>query len=204
MLKRRLGFILLAFVAIASSVACTRVETTSPSNVASNTQPAAATTSPANTQPIVATTSPANVPASTPSVDSKNNGISNSTVEPYLDTWIIKKYIPTGRVEGFSKKSANAYLGEKIIVDENQITTSEGTIKSPQFVKNELTDAEFFDKWNIYFKNAGITGSTVTDIKVSNFNINNGTEDRIGSNFIITSNQTIYTFIGGALFQLGK
>jgi len=209
MLKRSLGLILLAFVTIASSVSCSRVETTSPSNVPANSQPSVATTSGSNVvakdKPSVATTSPANIPAKPPSVGSSKTEVgSNSTIEPYLGTWIIKKYVPTGRVEGFSKKDANDYLGEKIIVDENQIVTSEGTIKAPEFIKKELNDTDFYNNWNLYFKNAGFTGSTVIEIRVSNFNLRNGTEDRIGSNFIVTNDNKAYTFIGGALFELGK
>ena len=197
MLKRRLGLILLASMIIASSSACARGKTTIPSNVSDSSNSSVETTSPP--------TSPPNVPSnSQPSVDSKNQVSLNSTVEPYFGTWIIKKYVPTGRVEGFSKKSASAYLGEKLIVDNSQIVSSEGTIKSPVFVTNTVTDSDFFNHWNIYFKNAAITGSTVKEIKVSNFNIKNGTEDRIGSNFIVTNDNRTYTFIGGALFELGK
>jgi len=193
MLKRKLSLILLAFVTITSSVACARVQTNSPSNVADNSQPS------------VKTTSPVNVPDnSNPSVEIKKEVSLNSAIEPYLGTWIIKKYVPTGRVEGFSKKNANDYLGEKIIVNENQIITYEGTIINPKFVKTILTNTEFFSKWNINYNNAGMTGSSVTEINISNFNIRNGTEDRIGSNFIVTIDNTIYTFIGGALFKLGK
>lgn len=192
MLKRRLGLILLAFVIIASSSACARGKATSPSNVSDSSSPS------------VETTSPPNVPSnSQPSMDSKNEVSLNST-EPYFGTWVIKRYVPTGRIEGFSKKNANDYLGEKIIVDKSQIVTTEGTIKNPTFLKNKLTDTDFFKSWNIYFKNAGITGSTVTEIEISNYNIKNGTEDRIGSNFIVTNDNKTYTFIGGALFELGK
>ena len=213
MLKKRLGLIILAFVTMASSVACARVvttspdnskpvvETTSPSTVPDNSKPIVKATIPANSQPSVEATVPAN---SEPTVDTKNEVSLNSSVESYFGTWIINKYVPTGRVEGFSKKNASAYLGEKIIVDKTQIVSSEGTIKSPVFVANTATDTEFFDHWNIHFKNAGITGTTVTEIKVTNFNIENGTEDRIGSNFIITADKKTYTFIGGALFELGK
>lgn len=186
---KRKGLILLAFVTMTSSVACARVVTTSPDN----------------SKPVVETTSPSTVPDnSKPSVDTKNEVSLNSTIEPYFGTWIIKKYVPTGRIEGFSKKNANDYLGEKIIVDKSQIVTTEGTIKNPTFLKNKLTDTDFFKGWNIYFKNAGITGSTVTEIEISNYNIKNGTEDRIGSNFIVTNDNKTYTFIGGALFELGK
>ena len=186
---KRKGLILLAFVTMTSSVACARAETTSPDN----------------SKPIVETTSPSTVPDnSKPDVNIKSEVILNSSIEPYFGTWIIKKYIPTGRVEGFSKKSARAYLGDKFIVDKSQIVSSEGTIKSPVFVTNTVTDTDFFNHWNIYFKNAGITGNTVKEIEVSNFDIKNGTEDRIGSNFILTNDNRTYTFIGGALFELEK
>ena len=193
MLKRRLGLILLAFVTMTSLVACARSETTSSSNI------------PNNSQTVVEATSPPIVPDnSQPSVTSKNGVSLNSTIEPYIGTWMIKKFVPTSRIVAFSKKNANDYLGEKIIVDENQIVTDEGTIISPKFVKITLTNNEFLLKYKIKLNNVGIAGSDVTQINVSNFNIKNGTEDRIGSNFIVTNDNKTYTFIGGALFELGK
>lgn len=190
MLKKRLGLILLAVVTIASTTACARV----------------ATSIPDNSQTSVETTSPSKVPdSSKPSVDSNSEVSSNVVIEPYFGTWIIKKFLPTGGVVGFSKQNANDYLGEKFVVDKNQIVTEEGTIKGPQFVKTTLTSDQFFDKFNFSLKNVGIAGSTVTQISVSNFTIKNGTEDRIGSNFILSNdNNKTYTFIGGALFELSK
>lgn len=205
MLKKRLGLILLAVVTIASTTACTRVATTIPDNSQTSVETTSPSKVPTNSKPSVETTSPSKVPdSSKPSVDINSEVSSNAVIEPYFGTWIIKKFLPTGGVVGFSKKNANDYLGEKFVVDKNQIVTEEGTIIGPQFVKITLTNNQFFDKFNFSLKNVGIAGSSVTQISVSNFSIKNGTEDRIGSNFILSNDNKTYTFIGGALFELSK
>lgn len=122
----------------------------------------------------------------------------------YFGSWVIEKYISTGAVEGFSKSSANDYVGEKITVNADSIKTDDGTVDNPEFKEATLTNTDFYNDRKIFFSNAGITGDSVTEVKVSNYNINSGTEDRIGSNFIVTNDNQVYTFIAGALFKLSK
>ena len=134
-------------------------------------------------------------------IDNQIQTIDLNNEQLYYGTWIIKKYVPTTNVSSLSEKNINDYIGQKIIIDENQIVTNQGTIKNPIFEKKTLTSPDFFNEWKVQFSSLLIFGNTVTQVKVSNYK--NETRDGIGSNFIFYNNKT-YTNIGGCFFELEK
>ena len=85
---------------------------------------------------------------------------------------------------------------------EMQIVTNKGTIENPLYEEKTMTNTKFYSDWRIQFSSLGTTDNTVTKIDVSNYN--HETEDGIGSGFIMTNNNQMYTSIGGILFELGK
>jgi len=141
-------------------------------------------------------------PTPKPSTSTQPSSSSVEKAKFYYGTWIIKKYMPTTNVSSLSEKNINDYIGQKIVVDENQIVTNKGTIKNPIFEEITLTETDFFINWRVKFSNLGIIGDTVTQVKVSNYK--NETGDGIGSELIFTKNNKTYTNIGGCFFELGK
>lgn len=139
-----------------------------------------------------------------PSIVSQPGSSSGSQIKTksYYGTWIIRKHIPTHNVSALSNEDIANYIGEKIIIDEHQIVTNAGIIKNPIFNEKTVTNSEFYWNWKIQFSNIGITGDTVTQVDVSNYK--NETANGIGSNFIITKDNKIYTSIGGVFFELGN
>ncbi|HZK55050.1 MAG TPA: hypothetical protein VFC84_12750 [Desulfosporosinus sp.] len=146
------------------------------------------------------TTKPSTSSPATPSPTQPSSSVEKAKF--YYGTWIVKKYMPTTNVSSLSEKNINDYIGQKIVVDENQIVTNKGTIKNPIFEEKTLTETEFFSDWRVKFSNLEIIGDTVTQVKVSNYK--NETGDEIGSELIFTKNNKTYTNIGGCFFELGK
>jgi len=140
-------------------------------------------------------------PTPKPSTSTQPSSSSVEKAKFYYGTWIIKKYMPTTNVSSLSEKNINDYIGQKIVVDENQIVTNKGTIKNPIFEEITLTETDFFINWRVKFSNLGIIGDTVTQVKVSNYK--NETGDGIGSELIFTKNNKTFTNIG-CFFELGK
>ena len=184
-----------------TTVACSK-KTSDPITGADN-PPAITSPQPSN-ENTPATPSPTTKPSTsspaTPSPTQPSSSVEKSKF--YYGTWIIKKYMPTTNVSSLSEKNINDYIGQKIVVDENQIVTNKGTIKNPIFEEKTLTETDFFNDWRVKFSNLEIIGDTVTQVKVSNYK--NETGDGIGSELIFTKNNKTYTNIGGCFFELGK
>jgi hypothetical protein len=65
-----------------------------------------------------------------------------------------------------------------------------------------LVPGLYYRDWRIQFSSLGVTGNTVTEVDVSNYQ--HETEDGIGSDFVLTNDNRLYTIIGGVFFELGK
>lgn len=197
----RLGLVFIVLGLTITTVACSK-KTADPITGADN--PSAITSPQPSNENTPATPSTTPKP-STSAPETTSPTQPSSSVEKakfYYGTWIIKKYMPTTNVSSLSEKNINDYIGQKIVVDENQIVTNKGTIKNPIFEEKTLTETDFFNDWRVKFSNLEITGDTVTQVKVSNYK--NETGDGIGSELIFTKNNNTYTNIGGCFFELGK
>ena len=137
-----------------------------------------------------------------PSTNSQASTSSVGKAKFYYGTWIIKKYVPTTNVSSLSEKNINDYIGQKIVVDQNQIVTNQGTIENPIFEEKTLTNTDFFNDRKVQFSSLGINGDTVTQVLVSNYKHETG--NGIGSDFFLTNDNKTYTQIGGSFFELGK
>lgn len=208
---KHLGLTFIAIVFTMTILAgCSSKKTTAPSN-ASDSSSAFTSPQPSNENP---QTTPSPTVKPTPSAQSGSNATvkpstdtqaSSSPVEKakfYYGTWIIKKYVPTTNVSSLSEKNINDYIGQKIVVNENQIVTNQGTIENPIFEEKMLTNTEFFNDRKVQFSSLGINGDTVTQVEVSNYKHETG--DGIGSDFFRTDDNKTYTQIGGSFFELGK
>lgn len=87
-------------------------------------------------------------------------------------------------------------------MSEKQIFTRQATIANPVYAKNTLTNNDVYANWRIQLSNLGVTDDTVTEIDVVNYQ--HETKNGLGSGFILTNYNRIYTNIGGVLFELGK
>jgi hypothetical protein len=193
---KRLGLVFMVLVLTITTTACS---STKPTNSSNGTNSPSAITSP---QPSNENNQATPSPTVKPSTSAQPSSSSVEKAKFYYGTWIIKKYMPTTNVSSLSEKNINDYIGQKIVVDENQIVTNKGTIKNPIFEEKTLTDTDFFNDCRVKFSNLGIIGDTVTQVKVSNYK--NETGDGIGSELIFTKNNKTYTNIGGCFFELGK
>ena len=198
---------------ITTLAGCSSEKTSTPSKGANESDSPSAITSPQSSNENNQATSSPTVKPSTSSQASSSSTVKPSTsAQPsvssgeeakfYYGTWIIKKYVPTTNVSSLSEKNKNDYVGQKIIVNKNQIVTDNGTIKNPIFKEKTLTNTDFFDDWRVQFGGLGIIGNTVTQVEVSNYK--NETGDGIGSELIFTINNKTYTNIGGCFFELEK
>jgi len=196
---KRLGFIFMVLGLILTTTACSRQKTTNPSP-SSSPQIGQATPSPT----VKALTSPQATPSPTvkPSTSAQPSASSADKAKFYYGTWIIKKYMPTTNVSSLSEKNINDYIGQKIVVGENQIVTNQGTIRNPIFEEKALTSNDLFDGWRVQFSSLGIIGNTVTHVEVTNYNHETG--NGLGAELFFTNNNKVYTDIGGCFFELGK
>ena len=175
--------------------ACSSQKTTNPSNGSDN---SSAITSPQPSNDNQASPSP----TVKPPTSSQPSSSSGEKAKLYYGTWIIKKYVPTTNVSSLSEKNINDYIGQKIVVDANQIVTNQGTIKNPVFEEKTLTNTEFFSNRNVQFSSLGISEKTVTQVEVSNYKHETG--NGLGSDFFFANNNKTYTQIGGSFFELEK
>lgn len=141
-------------------------------------------------------------PAHTQPDDKVSQQASGPAVPVYFGTWVIKKQIPTPNVSALSPEQINSYLGQEISVSEKQIVTSQGTIANPVYAENTLTNDVLYANWRIQLSNLGIRDNTVTEIDVVNYQ--HETENGLGSGFILTNDNRLYTNIGGVFFELGR
>ena len=205
----RLGLVFIVLGLIITTVACSK-KTADPINGADN--PSAITSPQPSNENTTATPSPTTKPSTSspatpsptvkPPTSSQPSSISGEKAKLYYGTWIIKKYVPTTNVSSLSEKNINDYIGQKIVVDANQIVTNQGTIKNPVFEEKTLTNTEFFNNRKVQFSSLGISEETVTQVEVSNYKHETG--NGIGSDFFFTNNNKTYTQIGGSFFELGK
>ena len=196
---KRLGLVFTVLVLTITISACSRQKTTNPSNRSDN---SSAITSPQPSNDNQASPSPSPSPTVKPPTSSQPSSSSGEKAKLYYGTWIIKKYVPTTNVSSLSEKNINDYIGQKIVVDANQIVTNQGTIKNPIFEEKTLTNAEFFSNRNVQFSSLGISEKTVTQVEVSNYKHETG--NGLGSDFFFANNNKTYTQIGGSFFELGK
>lgn len=176
MKKNRLLLFIFLLIIISALMVCSSV----------NTKP------PSDSQP--------NLPADSDPAADNPPPVSDSKEPPYFGTWVIKKQIPTGNVTALAAESINDYIGQKVIVNEKQIVTSKGTVENPIYRETIKTNAEFYSDWRITFSSLGVTDNTVKEIDLANYQ--HETEDGVGSTFILTSDNRLYTIIGGVLFEL--
>jgi hypothetical protein len=160
------------------------------------------TTPPAASQPKTPADSArtADNPAAISDNPVQSNQNSDSKEPPYFGTWIIKKHIPTSNATALTAEAINDYIGKEIIVNKKQIVTSKGTIKDPVYSETIKTNTEFYSDWRISFSDLGLTDNTVKEIDVANYQ--HETEHGAGSTYILTSDNQLYTIIGGVLFEL--
>lgn len=189
---KRLNRFLLICIFMLTMTACNSVSPVDPSTEPSTNLPTNPPANSANT-----TGSP-----STSGDSDQNSESTASEAPPYFGTWVIKRHVPTPNVTALTLESINYYIGKEIIVNEKQIVTSKGTIENPIYEEIIKTNAYFYIDWRIQFSSLGVTDNTVTEFDVSNYQ--HETEDGIGSNFILTNDNRIYTIIAGGLFELGK
>lgn len=193
MKKNRLLVFIFLLIIISALTACNNA----------NTVPSS-TTPPADSRPITPADSVRTADNPPPISDNpvQSNQNSDSKEPPYFGTWIIKKQVPTGNVTALTPEAINDYIGEEIIVNDKRIVTSKGTVKNPTYSETIKTDTEFYSDWRIPFSSLGVTDNTVKEIDVANYQ--HETEDGVGSTFILTSDNQLYTIIGGVLFELNK
>ena len=197
---KKLGLAFMALVlTITTLVGCSSEKTSAPSKESNASDSSSAFTSP---QPINKNPQTTPSPTVKPTPSAQPSSSSDEKAKFYYGTWIIKKYMPTTNISSLSTKDINDYIGQKIVVNENQIVTNKGTIKNPIFEEKTLTNTDFFDDWRVQFSGLGIIGNNVTQVEVSNYK--NETGDGIGSELIFTINNKTYTNIGSCFFELEK
>lgn len=201
----KLKKIILAFMAIGLTMTtlagCSNDKTATPTNVSDS---SSNITSPQTNPTEKPSTNNQAAPSPTvkPPTSPQASTSSGEEAKFYCGTWIIKKYVPTTNVSSLSEKNINDYIGQKIIVDENQIVTNQGIIEKPVFEEKTLTSTDFFNERKVQFSSLGINGNTVTQVEVSNYKHETG--NGIGADFFLTDDNKTYTQIGGSFFELVK
>jgi len=162
------------------------------------------------TKASTATNSTASADTSSTTTSGGSGGGSSSTSDstttashPYYaslyGTWTIAKSIPSKMPETLSTSTImplSAFVGQKVIIDSNKISVSIKTLSNPTIKEGTMTSSEFSSKYNDTLKNLGISGDKVKYVHISNSN-----------NYVdvfIADDNTVYTLVKGALFELEK
>lgn len=136
--------------------------------------------------------------------DSNKDASSNNATDSCYGNWKITKFISATNSKVSTKSLSDKYVGKSITVSKDEIKTPDGSMKTPKFNKETLDEKAFSDKFKISMKDAKLSGDSVSDITVLNYSIKNTSNDKLGSNFIITKDNKAYTLIDGGLFELTK
>lgn len=147
-----------------------------------------------------------------PTEENKKDDIDKES-KLYYGTWKINRYVQIKTNKELSASKINSYIGTKFSISKDAIKLSlskkeeSASMENPVFEETPISNDDLKSKWNVTFNNLGLNSKSVNSINtviVSNYDIPNNNDLKIGSNILIAPNNRAYTIIDGCFYELLK
>lgn len=136
-------------------------------------------------------------------------GSTNQSISSYYGTWVVKKYKWGGNGAAFDDKQASAYIGEKIVINNDSLFIFDDKCSSPSYSIKEENTFDYLYKY-LNEEDTSLIPTDKKEITVIEAGCkttpiyNNPDSLNFSSDFIMINDQEMMVPINGAYFYLEK
>lgn len=127
-----------------------------------------------------------------------DNDSSKNSYQTLYGNWTVERHIPSNMNSKLSNDMIGFCIGQSFNIEKDKITSDYKNIYDPKVTEKTMTNSEFQDKYHDTFKNVGISGDKVKDIKIYSKANNKSV------NLLVSDDGHVYSIAGNTLFELEK